>query len=1671
MKVLLAAFLISTVSAAPTTEIPPGACPTNMKSRYQFVSDMQMVIIPTNNGYTGMYMDVNFTVGFCPYVVEIETCNVFSYPVVPNESIPPHPICDELVKERLYFRFENGRVTELYPRIGMKDNILNIFRGILSSFQVKPIGYDDQRDRTETDIFGECPTKIREVHVNDKMIITKKRDLTKCSLKPQFTVMPQYEFYDQANVLTSFASMQYTMSRIQKSFWPVVRKIHIEHSVNLSPMTPRYGSILSYVNQTVLFLEDFSAPTTKKPIDTETKDLLFSYDIVSEKKTLDCVKESDIVLKEVSTVPTVEKWKIPMYFRRLTEILKKCEKTDLITLVEKYSICKNDKTVSTQMRFRHAFLLDALAFTWTDSSFETIVELVKGKCLGDSRKREMMVAMSLMPVHSIKTCNPIQYAMEIFDATPTAQTSSLVLGSIVGTFRKTKRWNRECNVVLTEAKDKLVTKWTMYFNQIPAAFKRNTKPRTDVNSWERAIHSLKAIANMGDPTTLPIFKTAIKSTKLDVEGRIIAVETLEKFLPVLTTDVRRMLVDIFADFTIEDEIRSVTVPIYVASLHPRYPGITDELYDFFGSLMTLNRPAVKSFACTYLMEVIRSSDPTLLDTAAIIKNIMSFYGGTWSCLIADHGYFSSKAWRGFLSVADLPILPYNTVPRDTMGIGMDSHFYSDFDTKVPHGLTTKFKFLIMGYEIDLGKFGIRGSGLDTLITTLFSPTGYFRRGTRNMSPSGLQREENFLFDLVRPNMSISSWVELLGSDLAWNHNEEDDVTRKLFGPTTLNALRGAWTHGLLNRDFDFYSLTHMAEAWHDSNKKEEGWMEMLYRRAEEWWSRPEEPVRPVEETDTGVVKSVMSTASKLWRYGTKGDWPVDSRNIDISKNLEVLNIKYVYPTIAGLPFVTTMRADVHFGLKAESNLTYHADGYFWNKDRKDNFIMDGYLSPRMVFSMLHNVTIDDEFFRPTICQHGNSTFDFAQRGRAILNDDFTFTWELEEVPETEVELLKFQYDQFVTTKNPEFRQQIGIKKRSNTELYKPVFDELLGLGVFSHMSFPNTTGVDLAPAFPFSGPAYFNLTIKRMDPRIKRIRVELFNESLISWTNGFFTERYMTVDKDGLPIKQVWIESFWDTTKDDKTTLNVALTSESLNGSAWFIRDRSKFLSIEGSGFVYTNISNLTLYTKFNSSSLRGVIERKRFAEDKYPAFFKFPEFKFDFNGSLVNNTYGNFSARLFKEGWPRPHWLKMNSTTLRFFVNTDVKSSLVSRPLNFGMVLPLPLRKPMCHVVGDHFITFDDKKYITSLGDNCEYVLARDRHLNDTFAVTIKNTIMNNIKNKELIVYVNDTMYTLTMDGTQFKIFDREVMLPYKEKHVIHVRKVAMNNDIYVRMTLWAGIDVYYSRDDVLLYVNGFYMNRLAGLCGNGNYNDKDDWQLQDMEITKDLKVFVNDWRINCPIHEELFVCDSYLADAVLTPPTMYDPCNGEEICKRFFEDKFANVSYLYPVTHYYDVCRRDVACGLSPLPSVRAYMKAARAKELWTEDGCVYGPYGPWEECHRSEQRREREVLCNPLGHVCGETVERRPCPSVSVDEGCVLKKEHLLVVSGKKLCKSRRKLPVCKKALDKPGDCKPVYEEMAELDEYYCISSGESLDKLDNVSPIKIQYNKVRACRYSDPTPTPP
>ena len=216
-------------------------------------------------------------------------------------------------------------------------------------------------------------------------------------------------------------------------------------------------------------------------------------------------------------------------------------------------------------------------------------------------------------------------------------------------------------------------------------------------------------------------------------------------------------------------------------------------------------------------------------------------------------------------------------------------------------------------------------------------------------------------------------------------------------------------------------------------------------------------------------------------------------------------------------------------------------------------------------------------------------------------------------------------------------------------------------------------------------------------------------------------------------------------------------------------------------------------------------------------------------------------------------------------------------------------------------------------LNPNCEYVLARHRHINDTFAVTKKGN--------DVTVYINGTRYTLT-GTTEVKVNDVPKQLPYKEKHVIYVRQVERNGYKYIRLSAWAGVDIYYSDGDIQLAVNGFYINQTAGLCGNANYNS----QLEDELVLPDIKrsalsvqEFTRSWSQCCSQPIEV------PQPSQCTPnPTDYSLCN------LYFWEILTEAHFHVAPYQFYNACLSDVQSCLSPLPSIRAYIQAAHAKEI---------------------------------------------------------------------------------------------------------------------------------------------
>ena len=238
-----------------------------------------------------------------------------------------------------------------------------------------------------------------------------------------------------------------------------------------------------------------------------------------------------------------------------------------------------------------------------------------------------------------------------------------------------------------------------------------------------------------------------------------------------------------------------------------------------------------------------------------------------------------------------------------------------------------------------------------------------------------------------------------------------------------------------------------------------------------------------------------------------------------------------------------------------------------------------------------------------------------------------------------------------------------------------------------------------------------------------------------------------------------------------------------------------------------------------------------------------------------------------------------------------------------------------ICHAFDHHFITFDGFAYERVLYETSEYVLARHCHPNNTFAVTIQG--------KDVKVYINGTTYTLKEDHTLL-VDGTSVDLPYKVKHVMHVRKVVKNNREYVHLSAWAGVDIFFLKGKLQLAVNGYYMNQTCGLCGNANYNPTDELMKPDGSLPVKVKGFINSWQVKKgtgssePLREISLNSDA-------------QECRGTSECCTQFK-KLSEAEFFVPSRPFLEACLKDLyrSDNEGVQSSIEAYILAASAKQI---------------------------------------------------------------------------------------------------------------------------------------------
>lgn len=221
--------------------------------------------------------------------------------------------------------------------------------------------------------------------------------------------------------------------------------------------------------------------------------------------------------------------------------------------------------------------------------------------------------------------------------------------------------------------------------------------------------------------------------------------------------------------------------------------------------------------------------------------------------------------------------------------------------------------------------------------------------------------------------------------------------------------------------------------------------------------------------------------------------------------------------------------------------------------------------------------------------------------------------------------------------------------------------------------------------------------------------------------------------------------------------------------------------------------------------------------------------------------------------------------------------------------------------------------------GSDCTYVLVRHRHPNDTFAVSLSGT--------NITIYSNGTVYSLSGDGTRFRVNSQAMLLPYTVDYEVSVKTVTVHNQQYIHFALASGVHLLYNNGNVQLTVSGFYSNQMAGLCGNADYNsaDEDEMIMPDMRVASNSRSFGESWEIGPEKCMQRFDVKNVSSTD-----------EAVDVCTQFFMQVAEAQNVVTGHAHFYNACVYDVTLGKGHQPSVYAYVVAAHAANMGI-DGTV--------------------------------------------------------------------------------------------------------------------------------------
>ncbi|XP_043918557.1 apolipoprotein B-100 [Protopterus annectens] len=581
----------------------------------------------------------------------------------------------------LKFTSLNGKDVNVYPNKNEPVHILNIKKGIISSFMAPPESDSDTATVVMDTAYGKCSSKV-EVKKRNKNIATDiavERDLSSCD---QFS--PFRDYVSPLALITGMNTLLSTLISSKQSctytFDP--KRKHVaeavcneKHLFVPSSHKEQYG-IMAQVKQSLKLDEAPSTNSRDFSVEDSMKENLFlkQSTIKLSQKSGDNVLKTLEDLKQLSV--SMQNAQRASLFQKFVTGLRSLKNESLTSVLPKL------------METSSSITLQALPQCGTPECYSAILQVLRDDSVSPLIADGIIYALGLMPSPCPRRVREVLTMAQYLQSRP----------SFYALSHTVRKFYEDNGIAVQEVKD-------------VADFMASLIGKDCSGEEEKTYLTLKAVGNMGkamESTNVELKSSLLKcirnpSASLSVQKA--AIHALRQMT--LTDKVRNNLVQAFLDGQSPAEKRLAAYLILMKN-----PSSSD-LSKVTKSLLEEKNGQVKNFVASHITNIIESKELPLQE---LKEKVESALNGVQVPSLMDFKKFSGnyRLSKGIV----LPVI-------DPLSATVEGNLIFDPSGYMPREAMLETTLSIFGYSFDMFELGLEGQGFEPTLEALFGQEGLF----------------------------------------------------------------------------------------------------------------------------------------------------------------------------------------------------------------------------------------------------------------------------------------------------------------------------------------------------------------------------------------------------------------------------------------------------------------------------------------------------------------------------------------------------------------------------------------------------------------------------------------------------------------------------------------------------------------------------------------------------------------------------------------------------------------------------------------------------------------------------------------------------------------------------------------------------------------------------------